>query len=111
MSEARWHDLGPVEDLSRKPLQQISVGRTKIALSFKDGQSGAVSGACNHVGGPLGEGTLDGDYVVCPWHHWKFHCRTGEGEPGFEEDKVPRYALKVEGGHLWVDLASATKRN
>ena len=86
-----WHDLGPVEALRAKPLQQIAIGRTRIALSFQDGTFGAVSGACNHVGGPLGEGHLDGEYVVCPWHHWKFHRATGEGEPGFEADRVPRF--------------------
>ncbi|KAB2956847.1 MAG: Rieske 2Fe-2S domain-containing protein, partial [Thermoanaerobaculia bacterium] len=32
--------------------------------------------------GPLGQGRLDGDYVVCPCHGWKFHRATGEGEPG-----------------------------
>ncbi len=108
--ENRWHDLGPVEELATELLRQIVIGRTKIALSYRDGKFGAVSGACNHVGGPLGEGHLDGEYVVCPWHHWKFHRETGEGEPGFEADRVPRYALREEGGHLWVDLTAATKR-
>src|SRR6476659_10228100 len=111
MSEARWHDLGPVDDLARKPLQQIAVGRTKIALSFKDGQFGAVAGACNHVGGPLGEGTLDGDYVVCPWHHWKFHCRTGQGEPGFEDDQVPAYEVQERHGRLYVNLDPVARRH
>lgn len=111
MDGGRWHDLGPIEELRRHPLRQIAIGRTRIALSCKDGVFGAISGACNHVGGPLGEGHLDGDYVVCPWHHWKFHCRTGEGEPGFEADRVPRYELREEGGHLWVSLVPATKRN
>ena len=45
-----------------------------------------MSNACNHVGGPLGDGRLDGDYITCPWHNWKFHRCTGKGEPGFEED-------------------------
>jgi len=31
------------------------------------------------------------------WHNWKFHCVTGEGEPGYEADCVPRYEIKVEG--------------
>ncbi|MEO6193439.1 MAG: Rieske (2Fe-2S) protein [Thermoanaerobaculia bacterium] len=87
--DARWHNLGSVEELSRHRLRQITIGRTKIALTCKDGQFGAISGACNHAGGPLGDGHHDGDYVVCPWHHWKFHSRTGEGEPGFEQDCVP----------------------
>lgn len=84
----QWSDLGPAESLGRKALQQIVVGRTRVALSFVDGRFGAVSGVCNHAGGPLGDGRLDGEYVTCPWHGWKFHCRTGQGEPGFESDQV-----------------------
>jgi nitrite reductase/ring-hydroxylating ferredoxin subunit/multimeric flavodoxin WrbA len=110
MPESRWHDLGPVADLADRPLRQIRIGRTVIALSHADGRFGAVSGACNHVGGPLGEGRLDGDYVVCPWHAWKFHRVTGEGEPGYEADRVPRHALEVRDGHLWIDLEPATRR-
>ena len=111
MADDRWHDLGPIEELRKQPLRQVSIGRTKIALTCRDGVFGAISGACNHVGGPLGDGHLDGEYVVCPWHHWKFHCRTGEGEPGFETDRVPRYELREADGHLFVNLAPVTKRH
>jgi nitrite reductase/ring-hydroxylating ferredoxin subunit/multimeric flavodoxin WrbA len=111
MAEERWHDLGAIAELTDRPLRQIEIGRTKIALSYAGGEFGAISGACNHVGGPLGDGRLDGDYVVCPWHHWKFHRRTGEGEPGFEADRVPRHELRAEGGRLLVDLEPATRRH
>ncbi len=85
-------------------------GTTPIALTYQNGSFAAISGVCNHVGGPLGEGTLDGDYIVCPWHYWKFHHRTGHGEPGYEQDQVPAYATKVENDRLYVDLSSATTR-
>ena len=49
-----WHELGDVAELRTKPLRQLAIGRTKIALSFADGRFGAVSGVCNHAGGPLG---------------------------------------------------------
>jgi multimeric flavodoxin WrbA len=62
------------------------------------------------VGGPLGEGTLDGDYVVCPWHYWKFHCRTGEGEPGYEEDRVPAHDVRVANGRVLVNPVASSKR-
>jgi len=106
-----WLDLGSTEELSKQSLKQVSVGRTKLAVSYINGEFGVVSGVCNHAGGPLGDGRLDGEYLVCPWHNWKFHCRTGAGEPGFEEDCVPRYDIKIENGHLFADLASATKRS
>jgi multimeric flavodoxin WrbA/nitrite reductase/ring-hydroxylating ferredoxin subunit len=109
---SEWHELGDVALLASKPVRQIVIGRTKIALSYADGAFGAVSGVCNHVGGPLGEGTLDAaGYLVCPWHHWKFHRVTGEGEPGFEADRVPRYELKEEGGRLFVNLTPVTSRH
>ncbi len=88
MTEAKWVDLGPAAALKDRPVRALTVERTRLALTFKDGKFGAISGICNHVGGPLGEGTLDGDYVVCPWHGWKFHCthRPGRarlrGRPG-----------------------------
>lgn len=110
MPDMQWTDLGTVSELTRQPVQQITLGKTRIALIYTDGEFTAISGVCNHVGGPLGEGTLEGEYVVCPWHYWKFHRQTGIGEPGYERDAVPVYRLKVEQDRVYVDLTSATKR-
>lgn len=106
-----WIELGSIEEFKSKELTELNIGKTKLAVSYKDGEFGVISGICNHIGGPLGEGKLDGEYVVCPWHFWKFHRRTGKGEPGFEEDKVPSYNFKIENEKLFVDLQSSTKRN
>lgn len=110
MPDVTWTEIGQVDELKQRPLQQIICGTTTLALSYRDGAFAAISGICNHIGGPLGEGRLDGDYVVCPWHYWKFHRHTGQGEPGYEGDCVPGYSLMIDGGRLYVDLASATKR-
>jgi nitrite reductase/ring-hydroxylating ferredoxin subunit/multimeric flavodoxin WrbA len=110
MAEERWVDVGAVEDLATRPVQTVTARTSKLALVCRAGVFSAISATCNHVGGPLGEGTLEGDYVVCPWHYWKFHAATGLGEPGYEEDRVPAYRVKTEGGRVLVDLASATKR-
>ena len=91
-----WIDAGAAAELSKQLMQPIKLKNANVALSFKDGKFGAISNVCNHVGGPLGEGRLDGDYIVCPWHQWKFHRVTGSGEPGFEEDCVPSFPVKVE---------------
>jgi nitrite reductase/ring-hydroxylating ferredoxin subunit/multimeric flavodoxin WrbA len=108
--QANWVDVGSADELAKTPLRRVSVQNREFAVSFKDGQFGAVSNACNHVGGPLGDGRLDGNFIICPWHNWKFDRCTGVGEPGFEEDRVPAYTVKVEQGRVLVDLASVTKR-
>ena len=102
MPKQEWIDVGAVAELSRRELQPVTAKRTRIALCYRDGQFSAISGVCNHVGGPLGEGKLDGEYVTCPWHYWKFHYRTGKGEPGFEEDRVPSYPLTVHLSKVWI---------
>jgi nitrite reductase/ring-hydroxylating ferredoxin subunit len=106
----RWRALGAIDELKQKPLRQVTVDKVAIALSYRDGKFGAVSGRCNHAGGPLGEGTLrDDGYIVCPWHHWMFHRETGEARPGIPAI-VPRHELREQDGVLYVNLDPATKR-
>ncbi len=105
-----WTDVGASEELSRSALQQVTLGSVRIALTFRDGLFGAIHCACNHAGGPLGKGTLEGDYIVCPWHQWKFHRIEGIGERGFEEDVVPSYAVRVREGRVEVSSKAVTRR-
>lgn len=105
-----WLDVGTLETFSGRSLTEITLGKTKLAISQRDGVFGAISNVCNHAGGPLGQGRLDGEYVVCPWHNWKFHRLDGKGEPGFEDDAVPSHEVKVENGHLLVRVTPATAR-
>ena len=108
--EENWVDLGAAEALSKSSLTCLTANNRDLAVSFKDGQFGVVSNTCNHVGGPLGHGRLDGEYIVCPWHSWKFHRCTGIGEPGFEADRVPAYPVRVENGRVLMNLLAGTKR-
>jgi nitrite reductase/ring-hydroxylating ferredoxin subunit/multimeric flavodoxin WrbA len=111
MAAPDWHDVGAADELEKRAVQTVTAGRARVALTCSKGRFGAISDACNHVGGPLGQGTLEGEYVVCPWHHWKFHARTGEGEPGFEADRVPSYDVEVRDGRVWVREEPRTTRN
>jgi multimeric flavodoxin WrbA/nitrite reductase/ring-hydroxylating ferredoxin subunit len=110
--EPQWIDVGAADELKKTELNPVSANTIRIALSFRDGEFGAVSNVCNHVGGPLGEGRIDeAGYIQCPWHGYKFHCRTGLGEPGFEDDKVPAFPVKVEKGRVLIDIANPTRRH
>ena len=81
------------------------VGGRTIAIIHRGGSFFALDGVCTHMGGPLGEGTLDGDELVCPWHEGRYNVRTGEANP--ETDWVRNtktFPTKVEGGYVWVDV-------
>src|SRR5262245_33051069 len=110
MADADWVDVGAEADFAGKTVSEVRAGRLPIALTRVDGALGALHGVCNHAAGPLGQGRLDGPYLTCPWHGWKFHGLTGIGEPGYEGDCVPAYPVKVEGGRVLVDVANGTPR-
>ena len=37
-----------------------------------------MENVCLHRGRPLGQGTIEGGKVVCPWHGWQWNPHTGE---------------------------------
>ena len=63
----------------------------------------AMDNVCLHRGGPLGQGTIEGDKLVCPWHGWQWDPKTGEAvhDP---TAKVTVYPLKIENGDVMVEI-------
>lgn len=49
-----------------------------FALYVVDGQVRAGQSFCPHLQGPLFQGTLKGDVLMCPWHFWCFSLTTGK---------------------------------
>ena len=104
--EQGWKDVGSAEELSKVAVQEVRVGEATLALTCRDGVFGAISGTCIHVGGPLGQGTLEGDLVVCPWHNWKFHRLSGQG--ALAGSRVAHHAVKVEKGRVLLKILRGT---
>lgn len=74
-------NAGALATFAGQALAEITRGKIKLASSHRDGVFGAISTLCNHAGGPLGPGRLEGDYEVCPWQRWEFRRGNGQGEP------------------------------
>jgi hypothetical protein len=52
---------------------------------------------------------LEGHWVVCPWHLWKFDVRTGQQESDASVC-VKRYEIYVEGDEIFLDFTEAHKK-
>lgn len=92
-------------DVPEGGVAKAIVNKRELAIVHLSGTYYALDGICTHEGGPLGEGTLDGEELVCPWHEGRYNVMTGESNP--ETDWVrdtPVFPVKVEGGYVWVDL-------
>lgn len=83
---------------------EAEVQGVAICLANIDGRLAAVDNWCPHRRGPLGQGWIEGNAVVCPWHSWAFDLTTGEALPP-DRGQVDVFPLRVEDEDLLVDLA------
>lgn len=65
----------------------------------------ATDNSCPHRGGPLVEGDLLGNEVVCPWHLWGFDVQTGKNDR-FPEVAVLTHEVKLEGDDILIRLTT-----
>ena len=83
--------------------REVAAGGRAICLANVNGELAALDNVCPHRQGPLGEGTVEGDSVVCPWHSWAFNTKTGETEDD-PQAKVEVFPLKIDGDDVLISL-------
>ena len=83
--------------------RQVTVHERWVGLFNLGGQYHAIDNLCLHRGGPLGQGMIEGNKVVCPWHGWQFDATTGEASHN-PNARVAVYPVKVEGGDVMVEV-------
>ena len=95
--------VAAVNELKDGEGKAVQAGGKAIALFKQGGKFHAIDNTCIHQGGPLGEGSLEGTTVTCPWHGWQYNIATGDSTvmPGV---KVRSYKVKVEGSSVLVDV-------
>lgn len=99
-----WISLGPVSELPREgEVVQLYAGGRTFCVSNVGGEYFALDDRCPHMGGSLGQGTLDGDCVSCSWHGWEFDARTGHAKQGYREG-VRSFVVKLEGDEAFVEV-------
>lgn len=85
-------------------VMEAEVNGVAICLANVNGRMSAIDNWCPHRRGPLGQGWLEGEAVVCPWHSWAFSTSTGEAEPP-ERAKIDVFPVRTDGNDLFVDIA------
>jgi nitrite reductase/ring-hydroxylating ferredoxin subunit len=92
-------------DIAPGQIREIQLNGTTIALANVGGQFHALSNTCLHRGGPLGQGSLQGNVVTCPWHGWTFDVTSGKVS-GSQSAGVDRYPVELQGEDVYVDIGT-----
>jgi nitrite reductase/ring-hydroxylating ferredoxin subunit/DMSO/TMAO reductase YedYZ heme-binding membrane subunit len=102
-SDIDWVKACKPEDIQDKRAAIVTLSKDERVAIFRSGSSfSAVSNACAHQGGPLGEGKIVYGCVTCPWHGYSYKARNGRSPAPFTE-MIPTYNMKLEDGILFID--------
>jgi nitrite reductase/ring-hydroxylating ferredoxin subunit/DMSO/TMAO reductase YedYZ heme-binding membrane subunit len=94
-------DVCAVDDIAEGRGKVVVLGGERVAVFRWDRQVAALSNACRHQNGPLGEGRVLNGKVTCPWHGYEYLPHCGRSPAPFTE-KVPTFRVRVVAGRVWV---------
>jgi nitrite reductase/ring-hydroxylating ferredoxin subunit/DMSO/TMAO reductase YedYZ heme-binding membrane subunit len=95
-------DVCAVDDIAENRGRVVTVAGERLAVFRYDGKISAMSNACQHQNGPLGEGKVVDGFVVCPWHGYQYKPDCGASPAPFTE-KIPTFKAQVKNGRVLVD--------
>ena len=87
---------------------ESEINGKKYAVFLHKGRIHVLDGSCTHEGGPLYDGSIDGDELICPWHSGAFNIDTGkasENTPWATSDIVS-YKARVDepSGDVFIEM-------
>ena len=92
---ARLYPIGKLAEIPEGEGRNFEIAGRRIAVfRLRDGRVFATQAQCPHRKGPLSDGLLGGDTLVCPLHEWRFNLATGETDNGTCGLEV--YELRLE---------------
>ena len=82
----------------------VEVEGKRVAIFNLGGEFYAIDDTCTHRGGPLSEGSVQGEEVECPWHGAHFNIKSGEVTGPPAADGVTNYTVRVIGDAIEIEV-------
>ncbi len=101
---SRFVKVASLAELPPGSSKQIEAEGKEIALFNVSGTLYALDNLCTHAGGPLAEGTVEGQEVECPWHGARFDLKSGATSTPIAPDGVQAYPVRVSGADIEIEL-------
>ena len=99
----KWIRITQAENIPLREGRSVRIGDDEIAIFNLGDRYLAVDNSCPHRGGPLCDGIVSGDTVICPLHGWKISLETGHVLKPDVSVRVETYPVTVEDGVVSVE--------
>ena len=97
-------EIASETDLANGERLFVEIEGLPIVIFNIAGQLFAIGDVCSHDNGPLGDGLLDGNLIVCPRHGAEFDIRTGKAVTLPAVVDIPAYPVLVVDGKIEIGI-------
>jgi 3-phenylpropionate/trans-cinnamate dioxygenase ferredoxin subunit len=103
-SKLEYVEIAPASELPNGERLFVDLGDKPIVIFNIAGQFFAIGDVCTHDDGPLGDGAIEGENIVCPRHGGEFEIRTGKAMQLPVVVDIPAYPVQVKDGNIFVGI-------
>lgn len=100
----REHVAVKVNELNNGEMKTINLDGKEVLLCRIAENFYALGAHCTHYGALLSDGVLNGDRIICPWHHACFNAKTGDNLEPPANDSLPVFETRIESDNVIVYL-------
>lgn len=106
-----WHDAVGLDELADDQPHGATIDGATVVLVRRGSTVYALAATCSHAGGPLADGTVEGNVIQCPWHGSRF--RLGDGSIARGPAVTPQcaYETRVTDGRVQVRLRARDEQD
>lgn len=97
-----WTAVLDTAELAEGSPQQVTVAGNDVLLYRTKSAVYALANRCSHRGGPLHEGKIEGQEIVCPWHSSRFRIQDGSVVRGPAVAPQPCYEARIHQGKIEI---------
>ncbi len=102
----KWLRVTQVENIPVRQGRSVRLGSLELAIFNLGGAFRAVESRCPHKQGPLADGIVAGDDIICPLHNWRISLDSGFVKQPAEHSGtcLKSFPCRVEQGVVMVAI-------
>jgi 3-phenylpropionate/trans-cinnamate dioxygenase ferredoxin component len=103
-SEIEYVEIAPIDQVPSGERLFVELGGKSIVIFNLAGKLYAIGDVCSHDNGPVGDGEIEENEIICPRHGARFDIRTGKATSLPALIDIPAYPVRIMEGTVEIGI-------